>query len=235
MCGIFGFISIDGRGPDVSRLRRLALITQGRGAHAFGLAWLAEDGDIQVFKRPGPAQDYLDELDRCRDAVAVVGHCRFATHGSPTDNRNNHPHADGGGYFVHNGVILNRYQLVRQHRLTQRTRCDSEVLGLLMARCPGSIVRRSVWAANQVEGGLAMMGLWRAPARMLLCRRGRPLCFGLSRRGCYVASLPDGLPGRVRSVANRSARVLVYKDGSLSLDGEAVRLAAGGPRRGGSR
>ena len=74
MCGIFGFITSEGRGPEISRLRRLALITQSRGDHAFGLAWLDEGGSIQTFKRPGPAQAHLDALDRCRHAVVVVGH-----------------------------------------------------------------------------------------------------------------------------------------------------------------
>ena len=228
MCGIFGFISSEGKGPEVARLRRLALVTQSRGDHAFGLAWLDEDGSIQTFKRPGPAKAYLDELDRCRHAVVVVGHCRFATHGSPLDNRNNHPHAAGAGFLVHNGVIHNHQQLVRRYRLDQQSQCDSEALGLLMARCAGSIVQRSAWAANQVQGDLAMLGVWRAPARILLTRRGRPLHFGQGRDGFYFGSLPDGLPGKAKSVADHSTRVLVYDDGVLRLDDDAIRLAAGG-------
>jgi len=228
MCGIFGFITSEGRGPEIARLRRIALVTQSRGDHAFGLAWLDEDGRLQTFKRPGPAKAHLDELDRCRNAVVVVGHCRFATHGSPLDNRNNHPHAAGAGFLVHNGVIHNHQQLVRRYRLDQRSQCDSEVLGLLMARCAGSIVQRSAWAANQVQGDLAMLGVWRAPARILLTRRGRPLHFGQGRDGFYFGSLPDGLPGKAKSVADHSTRVLVYDDGVLRLDDDAIRLAAGG-------
>jgi len=228
MCGIFGFITSEGRGPDVARLRQLALITQSRGAHAFGLAWLDEDGDIQMFKRPGPAATHLDELDRCRSAVVVVGHCRFATHGSPADNRNNHPHAAGSGFLVHNGVIYNHRQLARRYGLDLQSQCDSEVFGLLMARSPGSIVKRSAWAANQAQGDLAILGVWRAPARILVSRRGRPLHFGQGRGGFYFASLPHGLPGQVKQVADRSTRVLTYEDGALRFDGDAIRLAAGG-------
>jgi len=228
MCGIFGFITSEGRGPEIARLRRIALVTQSRGDHAFGLAWLDEDGRLQTFKRPGPTKACLDELDRCRRAVVVVGHCRFATHGSPLDNRNNHPHAAGAGLFVHNGVIHNHQQLIRRYGLDQQSQCDSEVLGLLMARCAGSIVQRSAWAANQVQGDLAMLGVWRAPARILLTRRGRPLHFGQGRDGFYFGSLPDGLPGKAKSVADHSARVLVYDDGVLRLDDDAIRLAAGG-------
>lgn len=228
MCGVFGVITTEGEGPEVARLQRLALVTQTRGAHAFGLAWLTRDGEIKTLKRPGPAEDHLDHLFRCRDALIVLGHCRYATHGSPNDNRNNHPHPAGGGFIVHNGVIFNHEQLIRQHRLKMQSQCDSEVLGLLMNRCGGSIVHRSAWVANQAAGDLAMLGLWRKPARMLVVRRGRPLHFGRGDAGFYFASLPNGLPGHVKVVADRVARVLAYEDGELRLEGEAIRIGPGG-------
>jgi len=223
MCGVFGFISSEGKGPDIHRLRRLAMVTQTRGAHAFGLAWLEEDGLIQTFKRPGPACDHLEALEQCRNAVVLVGHCRYATHGSPEDNRNNHPHVAGAGFIVHNGVITNHDRLVRQHGLKQRTQCDSEVLGLLMIRCAGTVAQRAAWAANQTHGELAMLGIWRDPARLLIARRGRPLHFGQDREGFYLASLPYGLPGKVKAVADHTARVLVF-DGTVSMGGDAVRV-----------
>ena len=99
--------------PRLARLRRIAAETQHRGHHAFGLAWLGRDGDIHTFKRPGPATANLGDLDRCRGAAVVIGHCRWATHGRPEDNRNNHPHPAGRGWFVHNGVVQNHAHLVR--------------------------------------------------------------------------------------------------------------------------
>ncbi len=63
MCGIFGFITKNGRGPDLARLKRIAVETQQRGHHAFGLAWLGRDGAIHTFKRPGPATANLGDLD----------------------------------------------------------------------------------------------------------------------------------------------------------------------------
>ncbi len=224
MCGIFGFITSDGRGPDIHRLRRLALVTQTRGAHAFGLAWLDADGAIETFKTPGPASDHLDELERCRDAVIMVGHCRYATHGSPLDNRNNHPHPAGAGQIVHNGVVQNYEWLVRHHRLDPKTQCDSEVLALLMTRCPGTIAQRSAWAAGQAMGDLALLGIWRRPARLLVARRGRPLHFGQTLTGFYFASLSEGLPGQAKQVIDRSTRVLVYDDTGLQLESKPIRL-----------
>ena len=225
MCGVFGFITSDGRGPDVARLLRIALVTQTRGAHAFGLAWVDADGALHTFKQPGPASSHLGQLECCRGARAVIGHCRYATHGSPADNRNNHPHVVGSGYLVHNGVITNHQQLLRRHRLTQTSQCDSEILGLLMSRTAGSIVQRAAWAANQVQGDLAMLGIWRSPARILVCRRGRPLHVGQAREGLYLASLTEGLPAKARVVTDGTARVVTYDDGLLYLDDDALRLA----------
>ena len=228
MCGIFGFITREGEGPEIARLRRVALITQTRGMHAFGLAWLEANGRFGTFKRPGPAQSYLDELERCRNAVIMVGHCRYATHGSPQDNRNNHPHRAGGGYLVHNGVIHNHQELTRHYHLHPESQCDSEVLGLLMARGRGTIAQRSAWAANQAAGEFAILGIWRHPHRLLVARRGRPLCFGQGSDGYYFASLPTSLPGRVQEIADESTRVLAYGRGELRLEGQPIELGMGG-------
>jgi len=210
MCGIFGFITNDGRGPDLARLKRIAAETERRGHHAFGLAWLGPDSRLHTFKRPGPALANLGDLDACRGATIVIGHCRWATHGAPEDNRNNHPHPAGRGWMVHNGVVRNHAYLVRRYRLSPRTECDSEVLGLLMARFPGHLTVRAARTSRAAEGPLALLGVWAKPARLVIVRNGNPLCFGQTDRGVYFGSLPGGLPGRVMSVTDRYAGMLVY-------------------------
>jgi amidophosphoribosyltransferase len=215
MCGIFGFITGDGSGPDLDRLRRIAAVTQRRGPHAFGLAWLGPDARLHTFKRPGPATANLGDLDACRGATVVIGHCRWATHGAPADNRNNHPHPAGRGFLVHNGVVENYAKLVRRFRLAPKTQCDSEVLGLLIARTPGRLVRRAARMAELAEGRLAVLGVWKDPARLLIVRNGNPLHFGQTRGGFYFASLPEGLPGKVVAIRAAYSGVLTYHGGEL--------------------
>lgn len=222
MCGVFGFITKNGRGPDLARLKRIAIETQQRGHHAFGLAWLGGDGVIHTYKRPGPVTANLGDVDACRGATVVIGHCRWATHGRPEDNRNNHPHPAGRGWFVHNGVVLNHASLVRQYRLTMQTQCDSEVLGLLMARFPGALGYRAARTAEVALGNLAMLGVWRNPARLLVVRNGNPLSFGETKGGFYFASLPEELPGKTIPITDQYVGVLTYQDGELEHDAYSV-------------
>ena len=53
MCGLFGFISKAGGGPDLDRLRRIALETQTRGIHAFGLVWVTRYPNMSIAIRTG--------------------------------------------------------------------------------------------------------------------------------------------------------------------------------------
>ena len=167
MCGLFGFITRAGAGPDIARLKRIAIVTERRGRHAFGLAWISADGKLHTFKRPGPATENLEDLDQCAGALVVVGHCRFATHGTWEDNRNNHPHRAGRGWIAHNGVVHNHTHLARYYGLSPWTDCDSKVLGPLLATMRGSLERRAASTARVVQGPLAMLGVWRKPAQAL--------------------------------------------------------------------
>ncbi len=222
MCGLFGYITRSGGGPNLARLRRIAAVTETRGRHAFGLAWLDSAGKIHTFKRPGAATEGLDDLERCRDARIVLGHCRYATHGDPLDNRNNHPHPAGDGWLVHNGVVRNYQHLIDAHDLRMRTECDSEVLGLMIAKSAGPVSARTARTVAQAEGNLALLGLWRD--RMVLARRGNPLHFGSTPNGFYFGSLADNLPGNVRQVMDGTVSVLTLGRDGLRLEGRRINV-----------
>lgn len=202
MCGVFGFVSYDGKGPHLKRLEKIARVTMTRGPHAFGFAWLTWAGRVKMFKQTGRITDYLGLLRMAADARVLVGHCRYATHGDPGNNLNNHPHPADGGWIVHNGVVHNHEQLADEHDLYPVSVCDSEVLGLLIAESEGRLPARCAAVANVAKGNLVMLGVWGKPARLVAVRRGNPLSVGRVGDGdrFYLGSLADELPGEVVEV-----------------------------------
>jgi glucosamine 6-phosphate synthetase-like amidotransferase/phosphosugar isomerase protein len=223
MCGVFGFVSHDGGKLSLEVLRRVALVTQRRGPHAFGFAWIDRSGRLKCYKQTGRVGDHLGLLRMAADARMLVGHCRFATQGSPGDNINNHPHPADGGWLVHNGVLPDYERLVGEHGLYPVSACDSEVLGLLVERGAGSVLARcraAVRAASpdpepaslfDLPQPLVLLGLWPRPDRLVAVRRGNPLHLGRAAEGLYLASLPDGLPGAVRSLEDDAACLFTRK------------------------
>jgi glucosamine 6-phosphate synthetase-like amidotransferase/phosphosugar isomerase protein len=201
MCGIFGYLSLNGMNPSLERLRNLARITETRGRQAFGYAWMDRAGQIYTHKQPGRITDNLELLDMMTDdCIAIIGHCRLPTNGTPQDNRNNHPHKAGSGWYVHNGTIRNYRWLINRFSIRTSTGCDSEVLGLLYNKKRGRSAERIKHAIKKTEStGLTMAGLW--PRHFALAHvSGRPLHIGWNRRGIYFASLRPHLPENVRRI-----------------------------------
>ncbi len=217
MCGVFGFISRDGLGPDLDAMHAIAINTQQRGRHAHGVAWIDDAGRLRSYKAPGRISDNIDELlHAVRDARMLIGHCRYSTSGPAIDNVNNHPHPCDGGWIVHNGTIYNSEKLIDRFGLLPSTDCDSEVLGLMIEeRRKGSLVDRTAAVLNRCEGPAVVLGLWNRPAKMIVARRGKPLHLDGDENGnVYFASLPERLTDPSR-VLDNTARVLSVHDGEI--------------------
>jgi glucosamine--fructose-6-phosphate aminotransferase (isomerizing) len=208
MCGVFAFFTHGGK-PNLDTLARIALVTQTRGRDAFGLAWVDSKGGVGSMKRPGSAADNMDMLDLVADARIIVGHCRFATNGTPADNRNNHPHRAGDGWIVHNGTIPGHREIAKHYGLKLRTACDSELIAKLVEHKPGELSERGEVLLRLLGYDMAVLGCW--TDKLLVCRRGKPLSFSSTNRGCYIASLPIGLPGEPRSVKDNWAGCMTLK------------------------
>jgi len=100
MCGVFGFVSSGEGRLNLAALKRIARVTESRGPHAFGFAWIDGRGRLHCFKQTGRITDSLALLGMAAGARMLIGHCRYATHGDYRQNINNHPHAADGGWIV---------------------------------------------------------------------------------------------------------------------------------------
>lgn len=205
MCGIFGYIGT--APPDPGRLRAIARITEQRGRHAYGFAWIDERGRLHHYKQPGPISDNLGDLAAIGKCRALIAHCRYATAGSPEDNANNHPHAVDGGWLVHNGIVGNLGAIEATETLPFNTACDTEAIARMIERANGDLLHRVHRGCSWTTGPCTIAALWPRPTRLVTYRRENPLHFGQTRGGWYFASLPEGLPGRVTAGPNNTAAI----------------------------
>ena len=209
MCGVFGFIARKvGARPNQKHLEKMAEVAELRGDHAYGFAWV-ENGTnrLRMHKAPGGVTDNLDALKVANDCTMLIGHTRWATHGSASDNSNNHPHPCDGGWIVHNGVVTNDIELIDEFNHMPIGECDSEVIGLTIEAMQGTLLERSVAGLNRLHGGAVVLGLWTRPNRMLVSRNGNPLHIEERDEGFYLCSLPIGMKNP-RQIRDNTARIL---------------------------
>ena len=134
MCGIMGFSRLGDVVPETKELIRNTLSELTiRGSQATGIGLTFKEGQDIYAKRalPGNIFSTLPLFDKAFENSAslnnVIGHTRFATHGSHLDNLNNHPHIsqDKRWMLVHNGVLSNWPKNIEGEL---KSECDSEVL-----------------------------------------------------------------------------------------------------------
>ena len=221
MCGLIGFAGHVREGQwrqTHAILSRLFEVSEKRGRDATGFAALTSPEDHplrrRVFteKQATPASEFIQSSptwERLRHfrCAAVIGHVRWATHGSPKDPRNNHPHIGGSGLFVcHNGVIHNHREIAHKYGLEIKSECDSEILlrlaefasplqGLTMAlrECVGSV------AASVLDTRLGVVWLAHNGGRSLWTCRLR------NDRRVFFASTEELIVTTLRSVLGKGA------------------------------
>lgn len=187
MCGIAGFV-LDRRERSQAELEgiredfgTLLAATEIRGRDAAGAFVLNSDG-ARYLKQPGPASkliaqpcfwQLLDAVDN--NTIGVVGHTRWATHGDPADNGNNHPLVAGPIIGVHNGVIHNYRQL--RGEVGAAAEVDSEVIFRVLRRHSNGRVRpRGIRKAlARLRGDYAIAFAHLGHPTIWLCRNHRPL------------------------------------------------------------
>jgi glucosamine--fructose-6-phosphate aminotransferase (isomerizing) len=211
MCGIIGYIGRSEATPIlIDGLRRL----EYRGYDSAGVATLA-NGEMELRKCTGRIASLAQLIQRDpTHGTAGVGHTRWATHGSVTDD-NAHPHLDQSGKLalIHNGVIEN-FQQLRDQLLSQghtfRSETDTEVLAHLIGHIfdgtPGARSKQNLLdafrlALNQVIGtyGLALFHV-EVPDVLLGARRGSPLILGVGKGQNFIVSDVSAIVTHTRDV-----------------------------------
>lgn len=213
MCGLCGLLGPLPRGPRaraavLETFSRLLLLSEPRGPHATGVAWMAGDGAYQVKKAPVPARHfvltpgYLDWLAAVpTDVTALLGHTRWPTRGTVHDPANNHPLVASlpparsvpapAVILTHNGVVDQPDRLAAQWGLPRQAEVDSDILLQLAVRASGpaglDVPAYLAWLA-QVPGRMALTVCnTHQPDQMLLVRGTMPLALWAHRRRRLLA------------------------------------------------
>jgi glucosamine 6-phosphate synthetase-like amidotransferase/phosphosugar isomerase protein len=95
-------------------------------------------------------------------ATSVIAHCRAATHGSPSNNDNNHPHVGDEIAVIVNGIAHNYVEVAEKLGLVLNSECDSEIVLRLVERQDNPAIGLRD-ALTELRGGMA--------AAVLDCRR----------------------------------------------------------------
>lgn len=189
MCGIIGFT---GNRPAkdilVDGLARL----EYRGYDSAGIALLNDDNTITIKKKAGKVE-VLKEM--CREdenrSSCGIGHTRWATHGGVTDT-NAHPHRCGNVVLIHNGIIENYYDIIREYGLSDKlvSETDTEVVAALLDTLydgdPIAAIRKTVKA---IAGSFALCIMFAdKPGMIYAIRNVSPMVAAVSPQGAIIAS-----------------------------------------------
>lgn len=227
MCGIIGYV---GTRPAqeiiLEGLKRL----EYRGYDSSGIAVL--DGQaLRIQRAVGKLSALEASIGEPLSGTVGVGHTRWATHGSPTEE-NAHPHEADGVVVVHNGIIEN-YLSLKEELLAEgcvfRSETDTEVIchlirgALLEGMGFEEAVRKSLL---RLQGSYGLVVLWRRePERLVAARKESPLVIGLGEGENFVAS-------DIPAILHHTRRMIFLEDGEMAVLDRAearVQLLDGSP------
>ena len=121
---------------------RLLELSEERGPHATGIAWVNRDGEHRLFKRPLPASQFVRDQafgqvlgDVDNRVTVLMGHTRFVTRGNAAVDENNHPLRTGNCLVTHNGTVLNADYLFHRFGFGRHAEVDSEIIGRIADAC----------------------------------------------------------------------------------------------------
>ena len=120
------------------------------------------------------------EQQFCNHTTFVIGHVRMGTHGSPSNNYNNHPFISKNIIGVHNGIISNHRDIFKDHDdLTAKGDCDSEAIFELLNKYAADTREQSDairYTSQALEGWYSCVAIDSTNfSNVLFFRRGGPM------------------------------------------------------------
>jgi len=199
MCSIFGVGFYKDHGfKDKSTLigviSRIFKLAECAGKEAAGLSIMREQS-VDILRRPLSGSklvsttEYMDFMDSSLEnmcgsnkLMSIIGHCRYPTQGSASNNENNHPQVVGNIIGIHNGTITNNHDLFESFGkvIERQAEVDTEIIFQLIhhfGKAPMSKTIDSIKKATPYLGGSYACGMQNAhhPYNLYLFRHSNPI------------------------------------------------------------
>jgi asparagine synthetase B (glutamine-hydrolysing) len=190
MCSIAGYsLSENSRIQPRKLAKALLREMDVRGNQASGYAWQSSTAS-GIFKRDASGAQ-LSMKPMSRGTRVAVLHTRYATHGSTSNNANNHPvlSPDKSVALVHNGVIYN-HDMVRGEIPFTLPEVDSSVIPALL-----QTFERNTDSFDKLDGDASIA--WLDDNDRLTLKVARithsPLCIAILKDGSFVFASTEAM------------------------------------------
>jgi len=193
MCGICGYIGKNNNAFEVvmKGLKEL----EYRGYDSWGVAGI-NNQKLYIHKKVGRIGDAKSNMfANLSDSNLAIGHSRWATHGSVTEE-NAHPHTNPTNTIavVHNGIIENfedlRNELINLGK-EFKSETDTEVIPYLIDGFlnQGESFEEAVKSTiRRLEGRYAIVAIYQEEYQLVAARSGSPLIVGKGKDEIFIAS-----------------------------------------------
>lgn len=158
-------------------------ILEYRGYDSAGISYI-ENKELKTIKSVGEICNLEKKVKGIFSNVAI-GHTRWATHGSVTED-NAHPHLsfNKGIAIVHNGIVENYKDLKEKLKNVKwHSQTDTEVFVNLVAGKEGDLLEKLINASKEISGSFAVA---------LLDKDGN-IVFGKRESPLYIAHINNGV------------------------------------------
>ena len=191
MCGIIGKAGVGNVVPElITGLKNL----EYRGYDSSGIA-IMKNEKIQRFRASGKIKELEKELDKIHpEGFVGIGHTRWATHGSPTEE-NAHPHISPNGKIaiVHNGIIENAEEIkktILPESTVYTSETDTEVIVHLLEKYyEDNFVNTMKKVCSLLKGSYALGILCcDFPDSIFAVAKASPLVAVRGAKGSFIAS-----------------------------------------------